>query len=139
MTDVASLPALHVTSGGTRVYTLPVRAFPNFRANVYLLVHGDAHAPAYAALVDTGSAGPDSLGDLRAGLAAVRVGYGEAVTVENLSRIVITHPHPDHLGGLSALREHTDAPVAAFHSAVPFIEQPGWVRAAWLAAPPAAP
>lgn len=137
MTDVASLPALHVTSGGTRVYTLPVRAFPNFRANVYLLVRGDPHTPAYAALVDTGGAGPDSLGDLQAGLAAVRDGYGEAVSLETLSRIVITHPHPDHLGGLSALREYTKAPVAAFHSAVPFIEQPGAIRATWLTLPDA--
>ncbi|MCD0164757.1 MBL fold metallo-hydrolase [Deinococcus sp. 12RED42] len=137
MTDVASLPARHVTGGGTRVYTLPVRAFPNFRANTYLLVRGDPHAPAYAALVDTGGSGPDNLGDLQAGLAAVRAGYGEAVGLDTLTRIVITHPHPDHLGGLSALREHTDAPVAAFHSAVPFIEQPGAIRAAWLTQPDA--
>lgn len=137
MTDVDSLPAQYVTSGGARVYTLPVRAFPNFRANAYLLVRGDPHAPAYAALVDTGGSGPDNMGDLEAGLAAVRAGHGEAVALDTLTRIVITHPHPDHLGGLSALREHTDAPVAAFHSAVPFIEQPGALRAAWLTLPDA--
>lgn len=137
MTDVASLPAQYVTSGGARVYTLPVRAFPNFRANAYLLVRGDPHAPAYAALVDTGGSGPDNLGDLQAGLAAVRAGHGEAVGLDTLTRIVITHPHPDHLGGLSALREYTDVPVAAFHSAVPFIEQPGAIRSAWLTQPDA--
>ncbi|WP_309570745.1 MBL fold metallo-hydrolase [Deinococcus sp.] len=126
----APIPTRHVTSGGTRVYRISVPAFPHLPTNVYLVVRGEPGAPAYTALVDVGGSHPGSTATLQAGLDAVRNVHGEAWSWKTLSRIVITHPHPDHVAGLPFVRGLTDAPVAAFHTAVPVIECPDERRAA---------
>lgn len=59
--------------------------------NCYLL---DGPEPV---LVDTGSPTPEAQAALRAGLAAARVPIAE------ISRVVLTHHHPDHAGGLGWL------------------------------------
>ncbi|SMB86156.1 MBL fold metallo-hydrolase [Deinococcus hopiensis] len=127
------LPAVacHVTAGGTRVYTVTLRAFPHFQANSFLVVQGEPTAPSYVALVDMGSAHEDSLGDLQAGLAHIYSEYGEMWAWDTLSRLVVTHPHPDHVGGLPAVRALTPAPVAAHTWAVSALEQPESRGAAW--------
>lgn len=110
MTDPSPPPApveRHEGPGGERIYRLPLRAFPVLEANAYLVVDG-----AYAALIDTGSGLPASDADLEAGLAAVRRDFGEAVSWETLSRVVLTHGHIDHYGGLDFVRARTRAPVA---------------------------
>ena len=43
----------HVTSGGARIYTVSVNAFPHLSANVFLIVVGDVAAPSYTSLLDT--------------------------------------------------------------------------------------
>ncbi|PTA68705.1 MBL fold metallo-hydrolase [Deinococcus arcticus] len=129
----AAAVTCHTTAGGTRLYTLPLRAFPHLSANAYLAVQGDPAAPHYSALVDTGGAHPDSVADLHAGLAAVQA-RGEAVDWATLGRVVVTHPHPDHAGGLAAARALSPAPVAAHEWAVPALEHPGGRRDAWTAA-----
>ncbi|WP_221091322.1 MBL fold metallo-hydrolase [Deinococcus aquaedulcis] len=130
-----SIPELacHTTVSGARLYTLPLRAFTGLRANAYLAVQGDPARPGYTALVDTGSAQPDSVADLQAALAAVRAA-GEAVTWDTLRRVVLTHPHPDHAGGLAAVRALSPAPVAAHEWAVPILERPEERRDAWTVA-----
>ena len=50
----------HVTSGGARIYTVSINAFPHLSANVFLIVMGDPAAPSYIALLDTGSHDPGS-------------------------------------------------------------------------------
>ncbi|WP_019011894.1 MBL fold metallo-hydrolase [Deinococcus aquatilis] len=127
------LPAVarHLTAAGTRVYTVPLRAFPHFQANAFLVVQGELAAPSYAALVDMGSAHEDSLSDLQVGLAHLRSEYGEAWSWDTLNRLIVTHPHPDHVGGLPAVRALTPAPVAAHIWAVPALEQPESRGAAW--------
>ncbi|GHF46535.1 glyoxylase-like metal-dependent hydrolase (beta-lactamase superfamily II) [Deinococcus metalli] len=128
------LPTRHVTSGGVRVYRLPVPAFPHLPANAFVVVRGDPSQPEDAALIDVGSSHHDSTAALDAGLDALRADFGETCSWDTLSRIVITHPHPDHVAGLPFVRSRTAAPVAAFHSAVPAIERPHERQGAHLAA-----
>ncbi len=58
------LTAQYQTSTGTRIYRLPVEAFPNMWANTYLVKTGDD-----LNLIDTGSGSEKSNADLAAGLA----------------------------------------------------------------------
>jgi glyoxylase-like metal-dependent hydrolase (beta-lactamase superfamily II) len=76
-------------------------------ANVYVVVAGD-----YAALIDTGSGLGESDDHIRAGMAALREEWGERLTWADLKRVVVTHAHIDHYGGLSAVRDQTAAPIA---------------------------
>lgn len=126
MTAPVPAPILsqHVTSGGARIYTLTIRAFPHLPVNVFLVVLGDSQQPSYTALVDVGGSSGGSTHGLVAALDAVREEYGERWSWETLSRIVITHPHPDHVAGLPFVRTLTEAPVAAFNEAVPVIQNP---------------
>ena len=77
-----------------------VHLIPNMRgANTYLLLG------ATATLVDTGMPGS----------ADTILGYMEelALSASDLSRIVITHHHLDHVGSLAALKSRTSAQVVA--------------------------
>lgn len=146
---MSALTARHVTSGGTRVYTVTVPAFPHLPANAFLVVRGAVGAPSYTALVDVGGSHEGSAAALLSGLEEVRATHGEAWSWGALSRVVITHPHPDHVAGLPFVRTLTDAPVAAHHGAAPAIEEPQARRAAqlagiegylvWLGVPPDSP
>ncbi|PNY81471.1 MBL fold metallo-hydrolase [Deinococcus koreensis] len=127
-------PTRHVTSSGARVYTLPLLAFPHLPANAFLIVVGDPARPAYTALVDVGGSHEGSTQGLLAALDGVRTGYGEAWSWDGLARVVITHPHTDHVAGLPFVRGLSAAPVAAHARAVPTIERPEERREAGLAA-----
>lgn len=93
--------------GGIRIYRIPVRAFPTLIANVYVVIAGD-----YVALIDTGSGIGESDTDLRMGMDALRDLWNERLTWSDLDRIIITHAHIDHRGGLGFVRCLTDAPIA---------------------------
>ena len=88
-------------------------AFPHFAANVFLVVRGERAAPTYTALVDTGGSHEASTAALEAGLDTIRREYGEALGWDTLNRVVVTHPHPDHVAGLPFVRSRTNAPIAA--------------------------
>jgi glyoxylase-like metal-dependent hydrolase (beta-lactamase superfamily II) len=97
----------YTAEGGARIYCIQARVFPMLVAHVYVVVAGD-----YAALIDTGSGLGESDDHLRAGMAALRDEWGERLTWADLKRVVVTHAHIDHYGGLSAVRDQTAAPVA---------------------------
>ena len=121
-------PARHLTSGKARIYTLTLDAFPHFNVNVFLVVIGEAAAPTYTALIDTGSSHLGSTAGLEAGVAAVQALWGEEVRWASLSRVIVTHAHPDHVAGLPFVRGLTRAPVAAHALDVPTIENPHAAR-----------
>lgn len=92
-------------------------------SNVYLVDAGDG-----LVLVDAGFKGKESLIIKR-----VRsLGYSPS----RIRAIIITHHHPDHIGGLAGLVEITKARVVAHAEDAPFIDgrlpQPGPSRPTWL-------
>lgn len=97
----------HETAGGARIYRLPLKVFPSLWGYAHLVIAGD-----YAALVDVGSGQGESDAHLLAGMERVRDEWGERVGWGDLRRVVITHAHIDHHGGLNTVRRLTAAPVA---------------------------
>lgn len=92
---------------GARIYQIATRAFARMITYAYLVVDGD-----YVALIDTGSGDTTSNNDLEMGFAALRTEWNERLEWGDLSRIIITHGHIDHYGGLTLVREHSNAPIA---------------------------
>lgn len=83
------------TDSGVRIYRISCEAFPGLVAHVYLLV--GAGPPT---LVDTGSGFGDCTRQVLDGIGAVRETFGEPVGASDIGRILITHGHHDHFGGL---------------------------------------
>ncbi len=94
------------TSRGARVFAIPLEAFPNFWAYVYLVETGDT-----LALIDTGSGSERSHECLQAGFEQASAALGRSITFAGLTHILITHGHIDHFGGLVKLRGETHAQV----------------------------
>jgi glyoxylase-like metal-dependent hydrolase (beta-lactamase superfamily II) len=97
----------HTTASGVKIYRLPVQVFPSLLAYVHVVIAGD-----YVALIDTGSGLGMSNTNLREGFAALRSDWNEPVEWADITRIVITHAHIDHYGGLTAVRALSKAPIA---------------------------
>jgi glyoxylase-like metal-dependent hydrolase (beta-lactamase superfamily II) len=95
------------SSGGVRLYRLPVEAFPGFIVYAYIVL--GAGEPT---LVDTGSGMGNSNEQLIQGIESLRADFNEPLAVKDIRRIIITHGHIDHFGGVSFMIEQTDAPVA---------------------------
>ena len=89
------------TSGGAKIYRLPLEAFPNFWAYVYVVWKNDLWI-----LIDSGSGTDSSHNDLLNGLQQV------GVQPSDLTHILLTHAHIDHYGGLSKLKPLTQAKIA---------------------------
>ena len=92
--------AHYQTSSGIRLQRIPLEAFPNFWAYAYLVQVNDL-----VVLIDTGSGSESSNEGLESGLAEANLGTSD------LTHILLTHGHIDHYGGLSYLRERTQAQI----------------------------
>jgi glyoxylase-like metal-dependent hydrolase (beta-lactamase superfamily II) len=94
------------SSTGVRIYRIACDAIPDLSGRVYLLL--GAGPPT---LVDAGSGEGDSTPHILAGLDAVARRFGEAFAARDLGRILITHSHFDHVGGLAELAGFSGAEV----------------------------
>jgi len=99
MTDKATF-AFFETSGGAKIHRLPLEAFPNFWAYVYIVQKDE-----YCILIDTGSGTDASHKNLLDGLEQA------GLQASDLTHILLTHAHIDHYSGLSKLRPLTRAKI----------------------------
>jgi glyoxylase-like metal-dependent hydrolase (beta-lactamase superfamily II) len=103
------LPAVKrfVSNTGVRVYRIPCEVLPGLSGRVYLLL--GAGPPT---LVDAGSGEGASTRQILAGLDAVRSEFAEPFRAQDIRRILVTHGHIDHIGGLWDLLQVAKAEVA---------------------------
>ncbi|MDY6892290.1 MAG: MBL fold metallo-hydrolase [Chloroflexota bacterium] len=80
-----------------------------YAPNVYLIVDSEA------ALIDSGYREREGV--------ATRLEYIESVSPVRLEYILVTHPHPDHVGGCRDIREVTGARVVNHSRAVDQVEE----------------
>ncbi len=108
--DERTLPEVrrYESSTGARIYCITCLAFPGFAANIYLVL--EAGPPT---LIDTGSGFWDANKQLVQGIEQVSRDFDETVKLTDIKRIVVTHGHIDHIGGLPFLHEQLpDAEIA---------------------------
>jgi glyoxylase-like metal-dependent hydrolase (beta-lactamase superfamily II) len=98
------------SAGGVRIYRASCHAFPGFVAHVYLLL--GAGPPT---LVDAGSGLGDANDELLEGFEQVRSEFGESLVPADIRRIIITHGHIDHFGGLAFLHRRMPQAEIAIH------------------------
>ncbi|MBX9655063.1 MBL fold metallo-hydrolase [bacterium] len=105
---MTSLPAIQRFESSTqvRIYRIPCEVFPNFIGYVYVVL--GAGEPT---LIDTGSGYGDSTKHVLDGIQAVHDDFNEPITREDIKRIIITHGHIDHFGGLVHLPKNSQAKI----------------------------
>ena len=91
---------------GARIAQIPLEAFPDFWVYAYLVWIGE-----FCVLIDSGSGFGKNNQYLEAGLAATAQVWQRPLGFDSLTHILITHGHIDHFGGLTFVREKTDAPI----------------------------
>jgi glyoxylase-like metal-dependent hydrolase (beta-lactamase superfamily II) len=106
---MSDLPAIECfqSNTGVIIYRIPMILFPNdFMGYAYVL-----KGAGELTLVDTGSGMGRSNDDLLAGFQGICDSFGETFSLQDIKRVIITHGHIDHFGGLSFVKENTDATV----------------------------
>ena len=101
-------PAHFRSSSGVDIYRFSMMLFPNgFIGNAFVLDGAGA-----LTLVDCGSGMGRSNDDLLAGIDEINRRFNRAYRLADIKRVIITHAHIDHFGGLAFVKQHTDAEVA---------------------------
>ncbi len=95
-----------VSNTGVRIYRIACQVMPDLSGRVHLVL--GAGPPT---LVDTGSGLGRSTRDILSGIDHVRTAFGEPAAIERVERILLTHAHVDHVGGLPELLEKSGARV----------------------------
>src|SRR5690242_2529476 len=93
----------YVSSGGTTVYKLPVEAFPNHVTNCYLVLTDPI------TLLDTASGWDMANRELVACFDRLRQDFGEKLSLKDIDRVIITHGHIDHFGGVNFVIDESAA------------------------------
>ncbi|MCF2136277.1 MAG: MBL fold metallo-hydrolase [Candidatus Thorarchaeota archaeon] len=107
----ATMPATQIAQG---VYVVKGKFVENFGfIQSYLFIHNDE-----IAVIDPGTAGHPGEEILNA---IDRLGYNPR---QNVVAIVLTHGHPDHVGGAARLKKATGAPVMIHEGDAPILENP---------------
>lgn len=88
------------TSAGGCVFQIPVQAFPILWGYVYVVLVSDETRD-YRVLVDAGSGFGVCNQHLEEGFTAISAELGERLGLDDLTHILITHGHIDHIGGLT--------------------------------------
>lgn len=99
------------TSGGGRIFRIPIQEFPILWGYVYLVLIEEGDWGNQCVLIDTGSGFGDSNQHLEDGLRAISEQLGRTIGLENLTYVLITHGHIDHFGGLPYVRPRTQAKI----------------------------
>lgn len=95
------------SSTGVVIYSIPMVLFPNhFTGNAYVL-----EGAGELTLVDTGSGIGRSNDDLLAGFRQIQTEFGRPFTLRDIRRVIVTHGHIDHFGGLAFVKEQADVTV----------------------------
>jgi len=110
--DKTSLPQVRRFEGpeGSRIYRITCDAFPGLTVHVHLLL--DLGPPT---IIDAGSGFGEANRQLMHGLELVRSEFSEPIGLADVQRIIITHGHIDHFGGLSFLHERAPQAEIAIH------------------------
>lgn len=110
---MTALPAVKCfeSDTGVKIYRFPVVVFPNgFVAYCYVLL--GAGVPT---LVDTGSGYDRSNADLMAGISAIKEQFNVPLEVQDIQRIIVTHGHVDHFGGVAYIAAQTNGASIGIH------------------------
>ena len=95
----------YVSAGGTVVYKLPVEAFPGHVTNCYLVLTDPV------TLIDAASGQDGSNVSMLDCFARLRAEFNEPVALTDIKRLILTHGHIDHFGGLHFVVEHSGAAI----------------------------
>jgi glyoxylase-like metal-dependent hydrolase (beta-lactamase superfamily II) len=88
------------SSSGATIYLMPVETFPGHINNIYLIKAADGAVT----LVDAGSQLPSTQKGLAERFQEVAERFGEAIGLDDVERVIVTHAHIDHFGNVHDFR-----------------------------------